>query len=249
MTQIVKSNKVILVTGKNSRFCKYLINHLKQYKTIFTTKKQFNILNQKQMRNFLNKKKIDYIIHLAGLSRPMSVHDTNINKSIDLNIIGTSNVVKLCKSKNIKLIYFSTNYVYPGVKGNYSERDHLLPVNNYAWSKLGGESAVQMYTNSLILRICMTDYPFVHKKAVGGANSSFIFNKDVAKIIPYLLNERGVINIGGKKQEIYKFALKYKKKLLKINYKKIKNFPKDSSVNTEKLKKILKINKLINSDF
>ena len=37
---------------------------------------------------------------------------------------------------NIKLIYFSTNYVYPGTKGNYSEKDALLPVNNYAWSNL-----------------------------------------------------------------------------------------------------------------
>ena len=137
----------------------------------------------------------------------MKIHDTNIIKSIDLNIIGTSNIVKSCSKYNVKLIYFSTNYVYPGSKGNYNENDNLKPVNNYAWSKLGGESAVQLYKNSLILRLCMTDYPFIHKKAISGAISSFIFNKEVAKIIPFILNEKGILNIGGKK-EIYIYICK-----------------------------------------
>ena len=65
---------------------------------------------------YLKKNKPNYLIHLAGLSRPMKIHDIDISKSIDLNIIGTANIVKACSEKNIKLIYFSTNYVYPGSK-------------------------------------------------------------------------------------------------------------------------------------
>ena len=84
------------------------------------------------------KHKPDYILHLAGLSRPMNIHNKNISKSIDLNIIGTCNLVKEAEKK-IKLIYLSTNYVYPGLKGNYKENDALKPWNNYSWSKLGGE--------------------------------------------------------------------------------------------------------------
>ena len=61
------------------------------------------------------------MIHVAGLSRPMSIHDKNISESIDLNIIGTANIVKICKKFNIKLIFISSSYVYPGNKGNYSE--------------------------------------------------------------------------------------------------------------------------------
>lgn len=57
MLQSYKQKKTILVTGKNSRFCKYLVNHLKAYKTIYTSKKNFNILNPKQMEQFLYKKK------------------------------------------------------------------------------------------------------------------------------------------------------------------------------------------------
>ena len=205
-------NKKILITGKTSRFCKYLVEDLKNCKTIFTDKKNFNILNFSKMERFIRNKKINYLIHIAGLSRPMALHDKNINLSIDLNILGTANVVKLCRKYNIKLIYFSTNYVYPCKKGGYKETEPLLPINNYAWSKLGGECAVQMYKNSLILRLCMTDYPFIHKKAIKGAKSSFIFNKSVSKILPYLINETGIINIGGKSRDIFDFAQKFSTK-------------------------------------
>lgn len=238
-------NKNVLITGGNSRFCVFLKKNFRKHKTCYPTKKKFDILNPKKMENFIKKNNINYLIHIAGLSRPMSTHEQNINLSIDLNIVGTANIVKLCNNHKIKLIYFSTHYVYPCKKGNFKETDPLLPINNYSWSKLGGEAAVQMYSNSLILRICMTDFPFIHKKAVSVAKSSFIFNKNVAKIVPHLINEKGIINIGGKRQEIYTFAKKYNKKLSKIHYKKIKNFPKDSSVNIEKLKKILKKKKIL----
>ena len=68
----------------------------------------------------------------------MEIHNKNISKSIDLNIIGTCNVVKVCEKFKIKLIYFSTGYVYPGTKGNYKETDPVNPINKYAISKLGG---------------------------------------------------------------------------------------------------------------
>ena len=166
--------------------------------TTFVNKKDFNILNLNLLNKFLYKNKITHLIHIAGLSRPMSIHEKDIEKSIDLNIIGTANIVKACKKNKVKLIYFSTSYVYPGNRGNYSETDGLNPINNYAWSKLGGEASVKMYKNSLILRLCITDYPFVHKSAITGAYSSFIYNKSVAKVIPFLLEEKGTINIGGK---------------------------------------------------
>ena len=174
----------------------------------------------------------------------MNLHEENIKLSIDLNIIGTANIVKLCNELKIKLIYFSTHYVYPCKTGNYKETDPLFPINNYAWSKLGGEASVHLYKKSLILRLAMTDYPFVHKKAIKGAKSSFVFNKTISKLIPLFLDEIGVLNIGGKKRDIYNFAKKFtSKKISFINYKKIKSFPKDSSVNINKLLSLLKIKK------
>ena len=138
----------------------------------------------------------------------MNVHDENISKSISLNIIGTCNVVNACIRKKIKIIYFSTSYLYPGKKGNYKETDSLLPWNNYGWSKLGAESAVQMYKNSLIVRVCMTERPFVHSRAYVNVKNSFIFQDEVAKIFLKVINKKGIYNLGGKSQTIFNFAKK-----------------------------------------
>ena len=89
--------------------------------------------------------------------------------------------MKACQKENIKLIYFSTNFVYPGKKGNYKETDPVLPINKYAISKFGGECSVQMYENSLILRISMTEKPFIHKKAFSDVEMNFMFHESLAK--------------------------------------------------------------------
>ena len=236
-------NKII-VTGGSGRFAQALKKIKSKYKFIYPSKNILDITNTKSIRKFLKKTKPQFVLHLAGLSRPMIEHKNNINKSINLNIIGTANIVQVCSDLNIKLIYFSTSYVYPGTKGNYKEGDPLLPWNNYAWSKLGGECAVQMYKNSLILRVCMTEKPFVHKKAFTNVKLNFIYHDDVAKILIKLLNKKGIINLGGPTQTVYNFVKKHNKKIKKISMKKgvYQILPPNSSMNISKLKKFVKIN-------
>ncbi len=234
--------KKIVVTGGTGRFGNLLKRHNTKHKIFFPNKKQLNILSTKSIKSYLARKKPDILIHLAGLSRPMKIHVIDIKKSINLNIIGTANVTNACSEKKIKLIYFSTNYVYPGLKGNYRESDPLLPVNNYAWSKLGGEASVQLYKNSLILRACMTEKPFVHEKAFGNVKTSFMYHKDAVKILFKLINKKGIINLGGKPQFVFDFVKKDKKNIKKIFLKKINNtgMPFDSSLNVRKLNQIIK---------
>ncbi len=234
--------KNIIITGGSGRFGEILKKVKLKHKVFFPNKNELNILKLRSIEKYLKNKKADILIHLAGLSRPMDLHKKNIEKSIDLNIIGTANVTKACSRNKVKLVYFSTNYVYPGIKGNYSERDAVLPVNNYAWSKLGGEASVQLYKNSLILRACMTEKPFVHNKAFANVRTSFMYHEDVAKILFKLLNKKGIINLGGKSQYIFNFVKKEKKNIKKIFLKKNSKFemPIDSSLNIKKLKQIIK---------
>ncbi len=235
--------KTIVVTGGSGRFGNILKEFKTKHKIYFPTKRQLNILNLKNINEYLKSIKPDILVHLAGLSRPMKIHEQNISKSIDLNIIGTANITKSCEKKNIKLIYFSTNYVYPGINGNYKETDALLPVNYYAWSKLGGEASVQLYKNSLIVRVCMTEKPFVHKKAFANVKTSFAYHDEVAKILFKILNQKGILNVGGKSKIIYEFAKKDNKNVKKIYLKKKSNLgmPFNSSINISKLKKIIKL--------
>lgn len=231
--------KKIVVIGGTGRFGNVLKKHKTKHKMIYPSKKELNILNYKKINSYLRKTKPEIVIHLAGLSRPMIIHETDIKKSIDLNIVGTANVTKACEVNKIKLIYFSTHYIYPGTKGNYKETDPIFPVNNYAWSKLGGEASVQLYKNSLILRLCMTEKPFIHKKAFANVKTNFMFHQDVVPIVFKLLNKRGVFNIGGIRQSIYNFAKKTNKNVQKtfININKNKLVPINSTLNLNKMKK------------
>ncbi len=232
--------KKIIITGGDGRFASVLKNSNLNLNIKFPNKKQLNILNLNSIKKYIKKNKPNYLIHCAALSRPMNIHDKNISKSITINIIGTCNIVKICSELNIKLIYFSTGYVYEGKKGNYKEKDPVLPFNNYAWSKLGGECAVQMYKNSLILRLTMCEKPFVHKYAFSDIKTNFMFHEDIAKILPKLLNKKGVINVGGKIQSIYDFARKSGQRVKRSSGQKL--YPPNPSMNILKLKKILKKN-------
>jgi len=234
--------KKIVVTGGSGRFGKVLKKVNSKYKILFPKKKELNILSTRKIKRYLKKHRPKYLLHLAALSRPMKIHEDNISKSIDLNIIGTANITKICSELNIKLIFFSTSYVYPGTKGNYKETDALFPKNNYSWSKMGGESSVQMYSNSLILRVCMTEKPFVHKKAFTDFITNFIFHDEVAKILFKLINKKGIINVGGKSQSVFKFVKKINPNIKKNYAKKMlgPNYPLNPSMNINKLKRILK---------
>ena len=233
----------IIFTGGSGRFGKVFRKKTMLKNIIFPSKKELDIINLDSVKKYLSKKKPQILIHAAGLSRPMNIHDKNINLSIDKNIIGTCNIVKVCKLLKIKLIYLSTNYVYPGFRGNYKETSPLLPYNNYAWSKLGGECAVQMYKNSLILRICMTEKPFVHNYAFKDLITNFIFHDDVIELFPRILKMKGILNIGGKTKSVYNFAKKYNPKVKSIKAKNFlgKNIPLKHSMNLKKLKKIINV--------
>ena len=229
----------ILVTGGDGRFSKILKDKNKKLNLLFRNKKQFNILNMRSINREIKEIKPKIILHCAGLSRPMNIHEKEISKSIDLNIIGTANLVKACEINNIKIIYFSTGYVYEGNKGNYSEEDPVKPFNNYAISKLGGECAVSMYQNSLILRITMTEKPFLHNKAYTNLKSNFMFHEDLVEMLPKLINKKGIINVGGKSQSIYNFAKKFNPKVKKIVAKKSIKLPLNQTMNIKKLKSII----------
>tara|TARA_B100000902_G_C27175454_1_gene846111 strand:+ start:392 stop:1099 length:708 start_codon:yes stop_codon:yes gene_type:complete len=233
------NKKKILVTGGDGRFARVLKRNNNKLNLYFASKKNCNILSKSSITKIIKKVKPDIILHTAALSRPMGIHNHNINKSIELNIVGTANLVQICNKFNIKIVYFSTSYVYEGTKGNYKETDSVKPFNNYGLSKLGGECSVSMYKNSLILRITMTEKPFLHKKAYDNLISNYMYHEDLVKILPKIINKRGIINIGGKSQSVYNFAKKNNPSIKKIYAKDLKDMPLNQDMNIAKLKKYL----------
>ena len=235
----MKKKIKIVFTGGSGRFGKIFKNMHRNKNILFPSSKHLDVTNYLSIKKYLKKIKPNYFIHAAAISRPMNIHEKKINRSIEINIIGTCNVVRACSEKKVKLIYFSTNYVYPKIKGSYNEKNPILPFNNYGWSKLGGEAAVNMYKNSLILRICMTEKPFIHKFAYTNLKTNFMFHEDLAKIFFKLLNKKGIINIGGKAQSVYQFARKLNKNIKRKTLKNSK-LPSSSTMDINKFKNLIK---------
>ena len=70
----------IVVTGGTGRFAASLKKVKTKYLVYFPTKSNLNILKENSILKYLKKKKPKYLIHLAGLSRPMSIHNNDIKK-------------------------------------------------------------------------------------------------------------------------------------------------------------------------
>ena len=78
----MNKKKIIIFTGGNGRFGRVFQSLNKNKKILFPSKSEFNILSTNNMRKYVKRKKPNYIIHGAGLSRPMSIHDKDINKKV-----------------------------------------------------------------------------------------------------------------------------------------------------------------------
>mgnify|MGYP001386286123 CR=1 FL=1 len=240
--------KKVLITGGNGNLAKELLKTGKGYVVYAPSKEEMDITDISSIRKVYKSYQPNYVIHAAAFTRPMSKHEKYPEKSIKINIVGTSNIVMCCLDKSIKLIYVSTDYVYPGQKGDYTENDPLSPfskvndgVSKYGWSKLGGECAVRFLNNSLILRACICEYPFPHPKALTDVKKSLIYIKDAAPIIWRLIDYSGVINLGGISQTVYEFAKKDFKDVIPLNRSEVGDvlIAPDTSMNISKLNNIL----------
>ena len=238
--------KKILITGGEGGFAKNLLKVTEgdsQYEILHPAKNELNICSLDSLKSYFKSKHLEfnYVIHAAAITRPMAIHNEDIKLSITTNIIGTSNIVLICELYKKKIIYISTDFVYEGLNGNYSEQDPLKPFTNYGWSKLGGECAVKMYKNHLILRMAMTERPFPHDKAFYDMKKSSIYIDEAAETTLKLLDSRGTINVGGISKTIYEFAKEDAPFVKKNSIKDIKDIkmPSDISMNIDKLKKLL----------
>jgi len=90
------------------------------------------------------------IVHAAALT---DVDKCEVDRKLAraVNATGTRNVAEACRECGAKLVFISTDYVFDGVKGNYSENDQPNPINYYGISKLEGEKAVIESCNDYII--------------------------------------------------------------------------------------------------
>ena len=173
----------------------------------FPSSAAFDVTRPDQMEAVLDGRGFRVLLHGAAFTSPPRV-DADPGRAVDTNVIGTANVVKLCMRRGLKLVYISTDYVFRGDAGRYKESDAVSPVNKYAWSKLGGECAVRLYDNSLIVRTTFGPDAFPYPKAFSDQWTSRESVSQIAKKIVGLLDldVRGVLHVGGARRTVLEYA-------------------------------------------
>jgi len=204
---------------------------------------EFNITHYQLMQDFLKEKTIKQIIHAAAFTSPPLI-DKAPEKAINVNIIGTANIVKLCMENHIRLVYISTDYVFKGDQGNYKEDASVNPVNKYAWSKLGGECAIKMYDNALIIRTSFGPNEFPFPKAFIDQWTSRESVNQIAKKIVALLDKEvtGIVHVGGQRRTVFEYAksLNESKNIAELSVNEIAfTVPKDTSLDCRYYKEII----------
>ncbi len=174
---------------------------------LYPSSSEFNVHDFDRMRARLDAHPVGVVIHAAAFTSPPKV-DQDPERALLTNVIGTANVVRLCSARGMRLVYISTDYVFRGDRGNYAEEDEVHPVNKYAWSKLGGECAVRMYDNSLIIRTSFGPNVFPYPKAFSDQwTSRESVSKVAAWIVKLALGDvRGVLHVGGERKTVLQYA-------------------------------------------
>jgi dTDP-4-dehydrorhamnose reductase len=175
---------------------------------LYPTSSEFDVRDAASMEQWAAGRRITTVIHAAAFTSPPKI-DQDPQRALETNIIGTAQIARLCVARGWRMVYISTDYVFRGDRGAYREDDPVYPVNRYAWSKLGGECAVHMVPDSLIIRTSFGPDVFPYPKAFVDQWTSRQSVSDTARQMVDLIRTgaKGVVHVGGPRRTVMEYAL------------------------------------------
>jgi dTDP-4-dehydrorhamnose reductase len=168
-----------------------------------------DISNESWVYQKLNQLKPDIVVNAAAQTKSTDIFGKQ-SEFIDTNIIGSSNISKWCISKNKRLVYISTDYVYDGGGSAWHNEDEpLKPNNHYAMTKLAGEVPVQLVADHCIIRTSFGkpewDYPRAYDNLWTSKDYVDVIAPMVLKVIKS--DYYGIINVGTDRKSIYDYVV------------------------------------------
>ncbi len=146
----------VLVTGVAGQLGYDVVRELNKQgiEAIGVDRVDFDITDIEVTEKFVLSLHLDAVIHCAAYTAVDAAED-NIELCRKVNVNGTENIARACAKIKAKMLYISTDYVFPGSGGiPYAINAKKAPQNVYGQSKLDGELAVQKYLqNYFIVRI------------------------------------------------------------------------------------------------
>lgn len=135
----------VMVLGSNGQLGRSLksLENQSNLEIIFLDKKRLNINSRNDLEENVNFYEPDIIINTSAYTDVRKA-ESDYTSALKVNFDGIKNIALICKKYSIKLIHFSTDYVFDGLSEEpYTEYDATNPINNYGKSKLAGEKVLQ----------------------------------------------------------------------------------------------------------
>lgn len=146
----------VLVTGVKGQLGYDVVKSLnkRNIECIGVDIEDFNITNQEQSRNYILNYRPTVVIHCSAYTAVDKAEDEK-ELCYQVNTEGTKNIAMVCKELDAKMVYISTDYVFPGVGDMFYETDDITgPLSEYGLTKLQGENAVrELLDKYFIVRI------------------------------------------------------------------------------------------------
>ncbi|WP_456417445.1 dTDP-4-dehydrorhamnose reductase [Methanocaldococcus sp.] len=113
-------------------------------------KKYFvDITNENKIKETIKKINPDYVINTAAITN-VDLCETERDLAYKTNALGARYIGEICKEIGSFLCHISTDYVFDGNKGNYTEKDPINPINYYGYTKAEGERLLNELDYELI---------------------------------------------------------------------------------------------------
>lgn len=108
-----------------------------------TSSKELDITDRAAVEHLMQAYRPDAVIHCAAYTK-VDLAEDEPERCWAVNADGTRNLAAACREIGAKMLYISTDYVFPGTGEQFRRTDDpVSPVNTYGRSKLAGELAVQ----------------------------------------------------------------------------------------------------------
>lgn len=146
----------VLVTGVKGQLGFDVMKELaaRNIEAVGADLEEFDITDMDQTKAFITKHKPDVVVHCSAYTA-VDKAEENIDVCYNVNANGPRNIAEVCKEIDAKMVYISTDYVFPGDGDKFYEPDDATgPKGQYGKTKLAGEQAVkELLEKYFIVRI------------------------------------------------------------------------------------------------
>lgn len=208
---------------------------------IAPTRAELDVTDRGQVDEIIARLKPGVVLHAAAFTRNVEIR-RDPERAARVNIAGTAHVAAACIAHGARLVYVSSDYVYADTPGPHREDEPLLPLNLYAWSKLGGECAARMVPDHLIIRTSFGPAPYEYERAAADKVTCRQLVRDAAPRILAMAGSdlAGVVNLGDEPKSMLAYARRTRPDVVATSLEEIgEPIPVDSSLSLERWRKWL----------